>query len=190
MLSDFRHATLILLTGICCVTLYPRNAISCPACPIPGAESTDPYGDLSNSSVVIEYFEQTLYNSTFDPAGYEVEELPGTYEGTNSCWFPGSDEPQNPTISGGVWTVTSSDQWGPDEVGLSDKDAEQIWGAYTGGEISLPCQVVTYQDMEIECGLGWYYDYESNVPQTRTEDTSHALVVCRSSECSGEIPIY
>lgn len=191
MFSKASQRVFILLAVSMCAALLSRNALSCPACPMPGSVSTDPYDDLSNSSYVWEYFEMTLYNFSIDPENHEVQELPGTYEGTNGCWFPGSDIPYNPpNISGGAWWVGSDDRYGPDEIGLVDKDAEQIWGAYTGGQVILPCEVVTYQDMEIECDVNVFYDYETNVPLTRTEDSTHALVVCRSSECGKEIPIY
>lgn len=184
-------AVFTILLGVLFVVLAEATALSSCTCPIPGAESTDPYGDLSNSSEVIEYFEQTLYNSPSNPAGYPVEETPGTVEGTNSCWFSGSDISQHPQIPDGTsWVVTDQDEWGPDEVGLTDQDAEQIWDEYVDGNLILPCGVDTYQTMEIECSPNDYTEYEQNVPQTRTIDQSHALKACRDTECGGEIPIY
>lgn len=183
-----RYGALIVFSGFLCLSLAAPKGFSC--CPVPGGESSDAYAQTSNSSYVLEYFEQTLLNPSSDPVGHTVEETYGM-PGSNSCWFPGSDVPQNPRISGGDWTVNSSDQWGPDEVGLTDADAEQIWGAYYNGQISLPCTVTAYQNMQIECGdASLFYQYETNNALARTEDASHALQVCRDYTCGGEIPIY
>ncbi|MGH9327979.1 MAG: hypothetical protein ACRD2B_15020 [Terriglobia bacterium] len=186
-----RRIFLFTIAGALCAVLAAASAV-CSCCPVPGSESSDPYADVSNSSVVAEYFEQTVGDYSSNPAGHHVRERAGSEDGSNSCWFSGSYAPQYPKPGSAEWLIQSNEEWGPDEIGLLNKDAEQIWGKYEDGAIKLPCSVVTYQEMEIECTSGRWQPYEYNIYQSRTIDSSKALKACRvsTSNCGGEISIY
>ena len=123
-----------------------REAI-CQACTKPTNETTTFAGWATAEGLpTIGRWTQTLAPSTTNFSGRQVtEEDPGG-GGPDNCWFSGSAVSKITAITGGTWTVTSSNTWGFDFVGLSGDVV-----TYYRGQGRDPCSVTVPQRMVINC---------------------------------------
>jgi hypothetical protein len=92
---------------------------------------------------------QTLLPSTASFVGRRVTEQDPGGGGPDNCWFPNSIFTKTTAVTGGSWTVTSGNHWGPDYVGAS-ADAV-IYYRQQGRD---PCSVTIPQRMVIDCNSG------------------------------------
>ena len=123
-----------------------REAV-CQACTRPTNETTAFAGWATAESLpTVGRWTQTLAPSTTNFSGRQVtEEDPGG-GGPDNCWFSGSAVSQITAITGGTWTVTSTNTWGFDFVGLTGAVV-----IYYRGQGRDPCSVTVPQRMVISC---------------------------------------
>ncbi|HLA10738.1 MAG TPA: Ig-like domain-containing protein [Pyrinomonadaceae bacterium] len=92
---------------------------------------------------------QTLSPATPGFSGRTVTEQDPGSGGPDNCWFNGSIIPPQTAITGGSWTVTSSNTWGFDFVGLTSTTVN-----YYRAQGRAPCSVTVPQRMVIDCSTG------------------------------------
>lgn len=103
----------------------------------------------SNSLPTVGKWNQTLLPTTTSFVGRTVTEQDPGGGGPDNCWFPGSVVPKFTSITGGSWTVGSSNVWGPDFVGFTPASV-----TYYRGQGRDPCSVTIPQRMVIDCSSG------------------------------------
>jgi len=121
-------------------------------CEIPIGETTDAVGWHSTAPYRTAYdFQQTLTppgaNSCSGRIVKEIDPVPGG-GATDTCYFTGSAVAKvTSAVSGGQWTVDSSNSWGIDTVGWLESGANY----YQANALDLPCYVTGPQRMLISC---------------------------------------
>jgi hypothetical protein len=125
-------------------TLYA----SCPVqvtCPTPTGETTAFAGwaDANNLPTIGRWTQTLLPTSTHFTGRTVTEQDPGG-GGPDNCWFTNSAIPPITAITGGQWTVTASNTWGVDAVGLIPDVVN-----YYRAQGRDPCSVTVPQRMVI-----------------------------------------
>lgn len=163
---------ILILLAVSVVTVLAvrvRKADSQGCCPVPstevsGIEQQVNPGTLTEFNMSI----ADAQGTNFD--GRQVQEEYGN-QGTNSCYYPGSALPQHPAVYNpqfGVppWVVgtlndgsSQHNHWGFDLIGLLSEDIDQI---RQDRPDLLPCQLIIYQNMWIECDASAHFFYEQN----------------------------
>jgi hypothetical protein len=101
--------------------------------------------------------------------GRQIQEDYG-FQGTNTCYYPGGPTPQHPAVYNPqfnidpwiVGVVNESNQhnhWGYDNIGNTPDVVDQI---RQDRPDLLPCAIVIFQDMWIECDASAHFEYEQN----------------------------
>jgi hypothetical protein len=119
----------------------------------------------------ISAFEMTISNTgATNFNGRSVQETYGS-EGSNSCYYPGSVLSQHPTVTNpingaGPWvvgrlytdantyTTGPTNHWGYDFDGVAKGVVDQTRHDAPGNNITLPCSLIFYQNMTIDCDTG------------------------------------
>jgi hypothetical protein len=117
--------------------------------PIPTGENTTPNGWLTGG---VHKFVQVLLPNAISFYGREVREFVGG-QGVDSCWFSGSMIDPQTTVSGGTWSVGSSNVWGQDNVGWEESGI-----VYYRQQQRAPCGAILIQGMMINIP-GGYREY-------------------------------
>ena len=123
-----------------------EEAASAPAevqCRFPQSGETTASGGWDTNNPTIHKFNQTLKGAT-NFQDREVDENDGTGS-TDNCYFQGSTVPKAAT-SGGTWTVSATNTWGPDLVGYLPAAI-----TYYRSHGRAPCQATVVQDMFMTC---------------------------------------
>ena len=126
-----------------------RTSRPANTCTKPTGETTSFNGWATSQSLpTIGKWTQTLSPASPGFSGRVVtEQDPGG--GSDGCWFSGSSIAKIDKITGGTWTVTSSNTWGDDYVGV---DTGVI--SYYRGAGRAPCTFTVPQRMVINCSTG------------------------------------
>ena len=103
---------------------------------------------------------------TLAPPGNYVAQVvtEGDYSpATDSCWFSNAFFAPIVGVTGTRWTVSTTNQWFPDQVGWKADAAEfyQIQRARSG--LPLPCGFEMFQKLTIQCAGGAPQTYKSPV---------------------------
>jgi hypothetical protein len=75
----------------------------------------------------------------------------------DTCYFYDPNLPNNApmtSITGGSWTNGDNNTWGPDKVGYTAAGV-----AYYRANKKVPCGFTVYQQMQIQCADGNWYNY-------------------------------
>ena len=159
-------AAVLLLTAVFVLT---RSVDSQPCCVVPDTEVSGIQQEQFPGSLTA--FNMTISNAqgaNFD--GRQVQEEYGSNQGINSCYYPNGPTPQHPVVSNPSaqvppWIVAGGDvagqhnHWGLDLIGLLPADIDQLRAERPD---LLPCQLVIYQNMWIECDASTHFVYEQN----------------------------
>lgn len=138
------------------VIAMSRLSESCAPCQTPDTESTGAVGDAvpGANNYIYEMFDQSDSLSTASQtlfSGMALTEAVGQ-PGTNSCYWSGSlYEESAPTVSGGAWMMGSNNTWGPDDVGLSSAELDELVNSGASHGVLFPCTMTMYQQMEAQC---------------------------------------
>ncbi len=125
-------------------------------CYLPSSETTT-WGGWSGTAGL---WNQTLNGGSF--AGAIVRET-NAAAGDDTCWWPDSTHAYWGGITGGVWSVSGSNGWGPDAIGWSASDI-----TYYRQEGRSPCGVTLHQQMQMSCPSGTYQNYGGPTDLTAT----------------------
>lgn len=168
------------------------NSQTCSNCIVPTSETTYILGTGTyyGGSSVMTSFDQIVSNGSYSFDGRTMEEQSGG-PGDNTCYWTGSGMLQNPTVTGGVWTVGSGDgycpashnHWGCDRVGYVDP--AMITYIRTNApmhDVPLPCTASMYQVIVIWCNDSLNWAVKSNL-LTVTVDTT-TVSNCRAGLCA------
>ena len=112
-----------------------------------------------------------------------------TPQGTDTCWYSGSDLPKNPGVSGGHWSVgsvggrTEHNHWGYDSIGptLSDISILQQFG--TGNGVTFPCTLTIYQVMQIMRNANTWWPYRQDTITITVNHNPNWVKMCRDGIC-------
>jgi hypothetical protein len=152
---------------------------------IPTSETTQFYGVYQITEGT---FQMTLNPGTYNYDSHYVEESSPS-QGSNSCWWNGSQMVQYPTVVGSTWTVGQSpaphDGYGLDGIGFSSGVVNLIQTQGPAHGVSFPCVITIYQEMTYEQDANTFYAYTENV-LTQTV-SSNTVKVCRAGVCSNTI---
>lgn len=133
-------------------------------------------------------FNQVLLGGSF--LGWTVVEYEGAL-GSDSCYNPGVDSglvPEHPRPSGGSWTVSGANQWGPDYVGWTTAAVTYIrdhspFGSTTPILIpAFPCGYQLFQVVQINCFYETPFVYD-DVIQTGSVFETY-VENCREGVCA------
>jgi hypothetical protein len=131
----------------------------------------------------------SLNPGTSNYDGHWVEESDYS-QGSNTCYWPGAQIPQYPSVQGSDWTVgengSSHNQYGVDSIGFDYTGVNYIQTQAPDHDIDMPCVVTFYQQMKYECDANTFFAYAYNV-DTQTIG-SNTVKVCRAGVCTGTIP--
>jgi hypothetical protein len=139
--------------GMDCYQSYGSGSDSAPVevdCSVPTDETTafSRWADVEGVPTV-GMWTQTVLPASINFSGRTVtEEDPGG-GGPDTCWFPGSVYAPFTAITGGDWTVTSSNTWQFDAVGPIPAAV-----TYYRAHNRTPCSVTIPQRMVINCSSG------------------------------------
>ncbi len=155
-------------------------------CPVPSSETTALYGthQITEGSFVM-----TLNPSTNNYDAHYVTE--NNYaQGSNTCYWPGANMPQYPSVAGSTWVVGGNgsvhNHYGLDSIGFSSAGVNYIQTNAPAHGVPFPCVVTFYQEMAFECNATTFFDYAEDTP-TQTIG-SNTVKVCRAGVCTGTIP--
>ena len=151
------------------VSVLTPSVDSQPCCLVPDTELSgiqqQPFpGSLTEFNMTI----SNAQGANFD--GRQVQEEYGSNQGMNSCYYTDGPTPQFPVVSNPAnqvppWVVAGGEvagqhnHWGIDLVGLLPADIDEI---RNNRPDLLPCQLVIYQNMWIECDASTHFFYEQN----------------------------
>ena len=127
-------------------------------CFIPTTETTAFQGwDTAESQPTVGLWEQTVSDTNGDSfSGATVQEVDAG-GGVDTCYFYDPNLPNNApmtSITGGSWTNGDNNTWGPDKVGYTAAGV-----AYYRANKKVPCGFTVYQQMQIQCADGNWYNY-------------------------------
>jgi hypothetical protein len=138
-------------------------------CTTPSGETTASGGWADSDSLpTVHKWNQTLTPSTTNFSGRSVTESGNPAGNTDSCHFTGSIVPKA-ALSGGTWSVGSSNQWGPDYVGHQPAAV-----TYYRQQGRAPCGYNVAQNMLINCPSGsdiLYAQHQQTYDITATQVT-------------------
>jgi len=144
--------------------------------PIPTSETTYYYG---NYQITEGSFVMALNPGTLDFDGFYVNEFDYA-QGTNTCWWPGANFVQYPSVVGSYWTVgqngSAHDQYGLDSIGFPYPTVSTIQSQAPEHDIDFPCVVTIYQEMTYDL----FYDYAENKDTQTIGSTT--VQVCRTPQ--------
>ncbi len=124
----------------------PQAQVSCP---VPSGETTTAIG-WDGSDPTIHHFQQRLQPTGTSFANRVVTES-NAQAASDTCWFPGSLFAKTTGVTGGNWTVSSSNYWGPDAVGWQAQAVAYYQEERPNEDLGFPCQFTMYQRLTISC---------------------------------------
>jgi len=137
-------------------------ATATSTCSYPTGETTIFNTWNSTYQTVGEWYQ--YLNSTGGPfTGRTITESNGA-AGNDGCYFSGSSISTQTSVAGSSWPVTSTNGWGPDEVGwYPDSTVRYYQSQRLQMGLGLPCEAQLYQNLTSSCPGGASSTYRTNV---------------------------